>query len=77
VLLLEFPRLAAFLGFCSGVPLTPTHPATLFFTIPERARAHVLQTTTCNPSRQISHRGAGTHDHKVKGLALCRLSWAG
>ena len=25
-------------------------------------------------SRQNTHRGARTHDHKVKGLALCRLS---
>ena len=25
----------------------------------------------------ITHREARTHDHKVKGLALCRLSWAG
>ena len=27
--------------------------------------------------QQITHRGARTHDHKVKGLALCQLSWAG
>ena len=25
-------------------------------------------------SRKSTHRGARTHDHKVKGLALCRLS---
>ena len=24
--------------------------------------------------RENTHRGARTHDHKVKGLALCRLS---
>jgi hypothetical protein len=44
------------------------------FTIPERARAHVVQTTTCNPSRQNFYSEARTHDHKVKGFALCRLS---
>jgi hypothetical protein len=76
-LLPEFFRPAAFLGFCSGVPLTPTHPAAFFYTNPERARAHVVQTTKCNPSRQNIHRGARTHDHKVKGLALCRLSYPG
>ena len=27
--------------------------------------------------RESTHRGARTHDHKVKSLALCRLSWAG
>jgi hypothetical protein len=70
----EFLRPAAFLGFRSGVPLTPTYPATPFFTIPERARAHVVQTTKCNPSRSNTHRGARTHDHKVEGLALCRMS---
>jgi hypothetical protein len=62
----EFPRPAAFLGFRSGAPLTPTHPATFFFTTPERASAHVVQTTTCNPSRQKAHHGARTHDHKVE-----------
>jgi hypothetical protein len=30
VFLFELLRPAAFLGFRSGVPLTPTHPATLF-----------------------------------------------
>ena len=57
-LLSELLRPPAFLGFRSGVPLTPTYPATPFFTIPERARAHVVQTTKCNPSRQNTHRGA-------------------
>jgi hypothetical protein len=62
------------LASARDVPLAPAHPANFFFTIPERARAHVVQTTKCNPSRQNFYSGARTHNHKVKGCALCRLS---
>ena len=34
-----------------------------------------IDTNACSaPTCRNTHRGARTHDHKVKGLALCRLS---
>ncbi len=41
---------------------------------PTHKEAPNLATRT---TKRCTHRGARTHDHKVKGLALCRLSWAG
>ena len=38
-----------------------------------RGRSHLLRLL----GESSTHRGARTHDHKVKSLALYRLSWAG
>ena len=39
--------------------------------------AHALGGGEIDIRMKNTHRGARTHDHKVKGLALCRLSCAG
>ena len=36
--------------------------------------SNVAGSATADFTTRITHRGARTHDHKVKGLALCRLS---
>ena len=41
------------------------------------AAHRALKRGECAVSIVYTHRGARTHDHKVKGLALCRLSYAG
>ena len=41
---------------------------------PRSARWLLSPRSLCNKQWISTHRGARTHDHKVKGLALCRLS---
>lgn len=35
---------------------------------------HIVASTSAEAAQQSTHRGARTHDHKVKSLALYRLS---
>ena len=57
------------------VPRCPTDKEHALFSSPRNARnVLVLDSNIYIHKKRNTHRGARTHDHKVKGLALCRLS---
>ena len=56
---------------CHTSGRSATHPQQV---CPIQRHCHSMDATADENMKRDTHRGARTHDHKVKGLALCRLS---